>query len=84
MATLDTILYASQNNGGKAGVSISEIAQLVGGNNAPVATETTFGVVKQSANVADAAVPFADLTAAANAYNALLAALQAAGLMAAS
>ena len=82
MATLDTILYASQNNGFKAGVSISEIAQLVGGNNAPVATETTFGVVKQSANQADSTA--SDVAGIVSDFNALLAALQAAGLMAAS
>lgn len=34
-----------------------------------------------AANIAAVAVPFADLTAAANAHNALLSALKAAGLM---
>lgn len=34
-----------------------------------------------AANIAAVAVPFADLTAAANAHNALLAALKTAGLM---
>ena len=51
---------------------------------APVATETVAGVVKKADNVAAAAVPFADLTAAANAYNALRTALINAGIMSAS
>jgi outer membrane murein-binding lipoprotein Lpp len=51
MTTLNTILFASKNNGGKAGVSISDIAGLVGGANAPVATTTVPGVVLQSADV---------------------------------
>lgn len=37
--------------------------------------------ITPAANIAAVAVPFADLTAAANAHNALLAALKAAGLM---
>lgn len=50
----------------------------------PEATTTVEGTVKQAANVAAAAVPFADLTAAANAYNALRTSLINAGIMAAS
>lgn len=40
------------------------------------------GNMVQGAAVANAAVPFADLTAAANAYNALLASLRAGGIIA--
>jgi hypothetical protein len=76
MANASTKLYASQNNGGRATVSVGELAA------ASAATTTTLGTVKQAAHIANAAVPFADLTAAANAYNALLAAMQAAGQMA--
>lgn len=47
----------------------------------PAATTTTAGVVKQAAFIAQVAVPFADLTAAANAHNALLTALKNAGVM---
>jgi hypothetical protein len=79
MANANTKLYASQGNGGKATVKISEINAA-----ASAATTTTAGTVKQAAHIANATVPFADLTAAANAYNALLAALQTAGQMAAS
>lgn len=84
MATLDTQLYASQNNGGSPGVLISEIGALVGGSTVPAATTATAGIVKQSTHIAAATVPFADLSAAATAYNALLTAMQTAGLMAAS
>ncbi len=51
---------------------------------APLATETVAGIVKKADNVPAAAVPFADLTAAANAYNALRTALINAGVMSAS
>ena len=50
----------------------------------PEATTTVEGTVKQGAFVAAAAVPFADLTAAANAYNALRTSLINAGVLAAS
>lgn len=50
----------------------------------PEATTTVEGTVKQAVNVPAAAVPFADLTAAANAYNALRTALINSGQMAAS
>lgn len=50
----------------------------------PEATTTTEGTVKQAAFIDSVAVPFADLTAAATAHNALLTALKAAGVMAAS
>lgn len=83
MASLDTQLYATQNNGGSAAVTIRQIAALAS-TGGTAATTTTLGVVKQSAFIANATSPFASLTAAADAYNALLAALQAAGLMAAS
>lgn len=51
---------------------------------APLATETVAGIVKRADNVPAAAVPFADLTAAANAYNALRTSLINAGIMSAS
>jgi hypothetical protein len=51
MTTLNTLLYASQNNGGKATVSINDIVSLVG-ENAPAATTTVAGVVLQSADQA--------------------------------
>lgn len=47
MADVNTKLYASQGNGGRAEVSVGEVTQ----NGAP-ATTTTYGVVKQSATVA--------------------------------
>lgn len=49
---------------------------------ASVATTTEAGVVKKAATVAAAAVPFADLTAAANKVNEILTSLKAAGIMA--
>lgn len=51
---------------------------------APAATLTVAGVVEQAAFVAAAAVPFADLTAAANKVNEILTAMKAAGQMATS
>jgi hypothetical protein len=48
------------------------------------ATETTAGTVLQAEFVANGAVPYADLTAAANHVNSILASLQAAGIMASS
>lgn len=48
----------------------------------PSASLTVIGGAKKAAHINNASVPFADLTAAANAYNALLAAMQAAGQMA--
>ena len=80
MANSHTQLYAPQGNGGKATVTIGEI----GAATVAPATTATAGVVKQAIHIANSAVPFADLTAAANAHNALLAALQTAGVMAAS
>lgn len=53
-------------------------------SSAAPATLTTAGTVKKGAFVAAAAVPFADLTAAANAYNALRTSLINAGVLAAS
>lgn len=82
MSNANTKLYATQGNGGKAEVTIGQVGAIIGGSSVPAATTTTFGTVKQAAHIANAAVPFADLTAAANAYNALLAAMQAAGQMA--
>lgn len=46
------------------------------------ATLATAGAVKQAANVAAVSVPFADLTAAANAFNAMRTAFVNAGQMA--
>lgn len=60
------------------------VAKLNAGGALPSATTTTTGAVKQAAFVAAAAVPFADLTAAANAFNALRTALINAGVLAAS
>lgn len=77
MANANTKLYASEGNGGRATVKVSELAAGIA-----TATTTTPGTVKQAAHIANVAVPFADLTAAANAYNSLLAALQDAGQMA--
>lgn len=51
MTSLATQLYASQNNGGKASASVSDIVALAG-ENAPVATTTTVGVVLKAADVA--------------------------------
>ena len=51
---------------------------------APAASLTVAGTVKKGAFVSAAAVPFADLTAAANAYNALRTSLINAGVLAAS
>jgi hypothetical protein len=47
----------------------------------PEATTTQEGTVKQAVFIAQVAVPFADLTAAATAHNALLTALKNAGVM---
>lgn len=52
--------------------------------NDTLATTTQAGAVKQGAFVAAAAVPFADLTAAANAFNNLRTSLINAGVLAAS
>jgi hypothetical protein len=81
MANAHTQLYASQGNGGKAAVTVAELGAAITGS-IPTATTTTAGTVKQTAHIANVTVPFADLTAAANAYNALLAALQLSGQMA--
>lgn len=64
-------------------VPVSEVLALSVAS-VPEATTTVEGTVKQAANVAAAAVPFADLTAAANAFNGLRTALINAGIMAAS
>lgn len=83
MTDLNTELYATQRNGGKAGVTIATIGGLVGGATVPASSTTVAGIAKQAAHIANSAT-FADLTAATTAHNALLAALQTAGLMAAS
>lgn len=57
-------------------------AYLASGGVIPAATTTTNGTVKKAATVAAAAVPFADLTAAANKVNEILTSLKAAGVMA--
>lgn len=57
------------------------LSEALSGDTTAAATDTSLGTVKQAANIAAVAVPFADLTAAANAHNALLAALKAAGVM---
>lgn len=48
----------------------------------PAATATQAGAVKRGVAVANGAVPFADLTAAANKVNELLASLRTAGIIA--
>lgn len=83
MATLATKLYASQENGFKADVSIQEIASLIGGAvTIPNATTSTAGVVKQSAAQADSEAT--DVAGLVSDYNDLLAALRTAGILAAS
>jgi len=84
MANTSTKLYASQANGGRADVTIAQIGALVGGATVPNSSTATAGIAKQAVHIANVAVPFADLTAAANSFNGLLAALQTAGLMATS
>ena len=84
MASLNTKLYASQENGGKASVSIQDVATLVGeASTIPAATTATEGVVLQSTAVADC-VPAADGTSAGTQLNALLAALRTAGIVSAT
>lgn len=51
MANSHTQLYASQNNGGKATVTVAQLGAAIGGS-IPTATTTTAGTVKQSADVA--------------------------------
>ena len=81
MASLNTKLYASQENGGKASVSIQDVATLVGeASTIPAATTTTAGVVLKSA--AQATFAGADITALKVELNAFLAKLQAAGISA--
>lgn len=67
VAVLETLFY-EQAAGGTAVV-------------VPEATPTVEGTVKQAVFIAQVAVPFADLTAAATAHNALLTALKNAGVM---
>lgn len=52
MTDLNTELYATQRNGGKAGVTIATIGDLVGGATVPAASTTVAGIVKKSATVA--------------------------------
>lgn len=83
MATLDTQLYASQGNGFKAGVSIREIGELVGAEiTVPDATTSAAGVVKQAAAQADSTAT--DAAGVVTDFNALLAKLRAAGMLASS
>lgn len=51
MTSLDTELYATQRNGGKAGVTIGTIVDLAG-ENVPEATTTVPGAVLKAATVA--------------------------------
>lgn len=51
MASLDTQLYATQNNGGSAAVTIRQVAALAS-TGGTAATTTTLGVVKQATDVA--------------------------------
>lgn len=65
--------------------AVNSIAtQVNSGAGVPVATTTVNGTVKKAATVPAAAVPFADLTAAANAYNALRTSLINAGILSAT
>ena len=98
MANANTKLYASQGNGGKATVKLSDITAGLS-----TASTTTAGTVKQSADVAaltsvGPGTPAAGLVDVTNAFsqtvlnanfatlgtevNAILAALKAAGIMA--
>ena len=74
--TLDATHYFPTLPAGTAQIP----AEFVEGSEA--ATTTTLGTVEQGAAVADGAVPFADLTAASNKVNELLASLRAAGIIA--
>lgn len=64
-------------------VKVTKEDTVAGVVSLPVEVPMTAGLV-QAAAIADAAVPFADLTAAANKVNAILAALRTAGVIAAA
>jgi len=83
MTSLATQLYASQNNGGRASVTIQDIGNLVGGSTVPNATTSTAGIVKEATAVANCTVA-ADGTSAGTQLNALLAALRTAGVLSAT
>lgn len=69
---------------GKTTNGVEELLTLGEVFGGATATATTAGAVRQAGVVAPAAVPFADLTAAANKVNEILTALKAAGVMASS
>jgi len=81
MANANTQLYASQENGFKSTVSLQEIADFVGSSGSvPAATTTTAGIVKQSVAQADSVA--ADVPTLVADFNALLAKLRVAGILA--
>lgn len=91
---MTSVVEAKREYYAQRGVALGSVAEMeaayfagvAGGTvpSAPVATATVAGTVKKAATVAAAAVPFADLTAAANAYNALRTSLINAGILSAS
>ena len=80
MATADTKLYASQENGFKSYVTVGEVAAVATGA-LPVPTASVRGGVLLGAAVANI-TPAADGTTAGTALNALLAQLRIAGIIA--
>lgn len=90
MASLETVLYASQRNGGSPSVSIADISALVGGDlqAADVTALTSVGPGVAVNTIVDVTATPTQLTVNANfatlatKVNAILAALKAAGLMA--
>ena len=90
MSSLNTILYASSNNGGKAGVSIGDVAGLVGeANQAAAVTQfTSVGPGTPANAIVDVTVTPTQATINANfaslatKVDAIIAALVNAGLMA--
>ncbi len=69
-------------NGAQKKAIVVALGQVLDAGVVAAATTSTNGTVKQAATVAAAAVPFADLTAAANKVNEILTAVKAAGQMA--
>jgi len=85
MAATDKILVSKEfTNDGVTTRGVEELQSISTIMAGATATLTAPGTVKQGAFVAAAAVPFADLTAAANAFNSLRTSLINAGTIAAS
>lgn len=76
MANSHTQLYASQGNGGRATVTIGELGAIA----VSPATTTTGGTVKQAATQANSTA--SDVAGIVADFNALLAKLRTAGIMA--